>query len=138
MACVYCDKGEKLNSFAIKICDMKACELYLNKEQSYPGRLILVLKKHAEELFELEAVEQAEFMEDLCRATKAMHELYSPEKINCGMYGDVVKHLHVHIVPKKPDGLDWNGVFQMNPRKTYLEEEEYAKIVANYKKALAV
>lgn len=136
MACVYCDKGEKLASFAIKICEMKACDLYLNKEQSYPGRLILVLKRHAEELYELEKEEREAFIEDLCRATGALNELYHPEKVNCGMYGDVVKHLHVHIVPKNPDGLDWNGVFQMNPRKTYLEEDEYAKIVEKFQAVL--
>lgn len=54
------------------------------------------------------------------------------------MYGDNVKHIHVHIVPKTKDGLDWNGVFQMNPRKTYLADDEYMKIVKAYKEKLEV
>ena len=136
MQCMYCEKGEKLNSIAVKICDLKACELYLNREQSYPGRVILVLKRHAEELFELAPEERADFIDDVCLTGKAMTELYKPDRINYGMFGDNVKHIHVHIVPKKKEGLDWNGVFQMNPRKTYLNEAEYEQIVDAYRKKI--
>lgn len=52
------------------------------------------------------------------------------------MFGDNVKHIHVHIVPKKKEGLDWNGVFQMNLRKTYLNEAEYEQIVDAYRKKI--
>ena len=65
-----------------------------------------------------------------------MTELYEPDRINYGMFGDNVKHIHVHIVPKKKEGLDWNGVFQMNPRKTYLNEAEYEQIVDAYRKKI--
>ncbi len=138
MPCMYCEKGEKLNNAAIKICDLQVSELYLNREQSYPGRLILVLKSHTEELYELSQNERTAFINDICSAAKAMEDLYHPGRINYGMYGDNVKHIHVHIVPKTKDGLDWNGVFQMNPRKTYLADDEYMKIVKAYKEKLEV
>ncbi len=133
MPCMYCEKGEKLDGAAIKICELKVCDLYLNREQSYPGRLILVLKRHAEELYDLQQDERIAFVADVSLAAKAMAELYHPGRINYGMYGDNVKHIHVHIVPKIKDGLDWNGVFQMNPRKTYLSDKEYANIVDSYR-----
>lgn len=136
MQCMYCEKGEKLNSAGIKICELKACVLYLNREQSYLGRLILVLKDHKEELFELDAQERADFMDDICIAGRAMTELYAPDRINYGMFGDNVKHVHVHIVPKRKDELDWNGVFQMNPRKTYLKEGDYEEIVQSYRRMI--
>lgn len=136
MQCMYCEKGEKLNSAGIRVCELKVCELYLNREQSYPGRLILVLKNHKEELFELNAREHADLMDDICVAGRAMTELYNPDRINYGMYGDSVKHIHVHIVPKKREGLDWNSVFQMNPRKTYLEEQDYETIAQSYRRKI--
>ena len=133
MSCLYCEKGDKLRGFAIEICQLKSTILYLFKEQSYTGRCVLVLKRHAEEVFELTGQEKEGFIEDLCLATEAIHEIFKPDKINCGIYGDTVKHLHIHIVPKYDGQLDWNSTFQMNPNKNYLSENEYAQITEKIK-----
>ncbi|WP_242863607.1 MULTISPECIES: HIT family protein [Anaerotruncus] len=137
MNCLYCEKGEKLESFTLKICELKTTILYLFKEQSYRGRVVLVLKRHAEELFELTRQEQEDFIADLCLVTKAASNLFAADKINCGMYGDTVKHLHVHVVPKKEGKLDWNGIPQMNPNQVYLTDEEYEEMIRAYRDYIA-
>lgn len=38
--------------------------------------------------------------------------------------GYTVRHFHIHIVPKYADGLDWNGIFQMNANAKYPEEKD--------------
>ena len=32
-----------------------------------------------------------------------MHELFHPDKVNYGAYGDTGHHLHFHLVPKYKD-----------------------------------
>ena len=124
MGCLYCEKNEKMQSFTYPVCELSTSDLYLNREQSYPGRCILVLRRHAEEFCELTKEERVALQEDLARVTAALKKLYHPGKINLGVFGDTVRHFHVHVVPKYDDGLDWNGIFQMNANAKYPEEKD--------------
>ena len=42
--CGYCAEGEYLAAFGIKICELDATKLYLFKEQSHRGRVIVASK----------------------------------------------------------------------------------------------
>ena len=135
MGCLYCEKGEKMQSFAYPVCELSETYVYLHKEQSYRGRLILVLKRHAEEYSELTEAERNGVQKDLCLATKAMGELFQPQKVNLGAFGDTVRHFHIHVVPKTEGGLDWNGMFQMNPNKNWPKAEELEAMASAYRDA---
>ena len=63
------------------------------------------------------------------RYMEILHELFQPDKINFGAYGDTMHHLHFHLVPKYRDGFEWGGVFAMNPARETLSAEEYEKLV---------
>jgi hypothetical protein len=39
-------------------------------------------------------------------------------------------------VPKYKDGPEWGGVFEMNPKQTYLTDEEYADTIARIRAEL--
>ena len=123
--CLYCDTDEKLDNLMIEICKLNVSTLYLFKEQSHKGRCIVAYNKHVNELFELDKKELELFMKDVTRAASAIKKTFSPDKVNYGAYSDTLPHLHFHLVPKYKDGYEWGGVFEMNPQKTYLSDEEY-------------
>lgn len=50
--CAYCMEGELVAAFGIKICELKSSKVYLFKEQSHPGRVIVAHKKHVSEITE--------------------------------------------------------------------------------------
>ncbi len=128
--CGYCMKNELLDPFGIYICDLEASVLVLFKEQSHPGRCIVAYKDHAGEMVELTDAERNAFFADVNRVAKALHKAFHPDKINYGAYGDTGGHLHFHLVPKYRDEFEWGGVFQMNPEKKFLSQEEYDGIIA--------
>lgn len=128
--CAYCMEGELLDKFGIKICDSK---VYLFKEQSHLGRCIVGHKKHVSEMVELTPEERNIYFEDINKVATALHKAFSPNKINYGAYGDTGHHLHFHLVPKYKDEFEWGNVFEMNPGKKYLSEEEYAEIIKKIK-----
>ena len=134
--CGYCMGGEILAGFGIKICDLPASKLYLFKEQSHPGRVIVAYKDHVSELVDITPEERALFMEDIARAAKAIHKVFNPDKVNYGAYGDGGCHLHFHLVPKYKDNFEWGTPFAMNPKKTYLTDAEYEAMIAKIKAAL--
>ena len=131
--CGYCMGGEILAGFGIKICDLQVSQLILFKEQSHPGRVIVAYKDHVSELVDISDEERDLFFADVARAAKALHAAFHPDKINYGAYGDGGCHLHFHLVPKYRDSFEWGTVFQMNPGKVYLTEEEYALMIRKIK-----
>lgn len=134
--CGYCMRGEQLEKFGIYVCDLDVSSLVLFKEQSKPGRCIVAYKDHVGEMVDLSDEERDAFFADVARVSRAIHKAFHPDKVNYGAYGDTGCHLHMHLVPKYKDGDEWGGIFQMNPDKVYLSEEEYGKMIAAIKENL--
>ena len=134
--CGYCEGGELLAQFGIKICDLDVSQLILFKEQSHPGRCIVAYQDHVSEIVDITEEERRRFMEDVARAAKAIHAAFHPDKLNYGAYGDTGCHLHVHLVPKYRDEFEWGGTFQMNPGKVFLTDAEYEEMIAAIKAQL--
>lgn len=136
MNCGYCAGGEALAKFGIKICDLTVSQLILFKEQSHPGRCIVAYKDHVSELIDISDEERNLFFADVARASKAIHKVFNPDKVNYGAYGDGGCHLHMHLVPKYKDEFEWGQTFVMNPDKLHLTDEEYNEIIKKIKAAL--
>ncbi len=134
--CGYCQGGELLAKFGIKICDMDVSQLILFKEQSKRGRCIVAYQDHVSEIVDISEEQRNRFFADVNRAAKAIHEVFHPDKLNYGAYGDTGCHLHMHLVPKYKDGDEWGGTFQMNPGKVFLTDAEYEQMIADVREAL--
>ena len=134
--CLYCHNKAALDALMIKIADLEVSTLYLFKEQTHPGRCVVAYKDHVGQQFEIPQEDWVKFMLDTRRAAIAIDKVFHPDKINFGAYSDTLKHAHWHLVPKYEGGPEWGGVFEMNPKQTYLSEEEYTDTIAKIKAAL--
>ena len=135
--CGYCMGGELLDAFGIPICELSVSRLILFKEQSHPGRCIVASKHHVSEMLELSEEDRQAFIRDVVTVANAIHEVYHPDKLNYGMYGDTGHHLHMHLVPKYKDQFEWGGTFAMDPNlKKVTDEAELEKIAAPLRKAI--
>lgn len=134
--CLYCQNNETLHNLMIEICHLRVSRAFLFKEQTYHGRCLVSYDGHVNDLNELSDEQCNLFMADVAQVTKAMQKLFNPEKINYGAYSDKLSHLHFHLAPKYVDGPDYGGIFQMNPGKVYLTEEEYEAMVTSLRQEL--
>ena len=134
--CLYCQNNETLHSLMIEVATLRVSRLFIFKEQTYHGRCLVAYKDHVDDLNLLSDEERNAFMADVAQVTRAMQKVFNPAKINYGAYSDTLSHLHFHLIPKYIDGPDFGGVFQMNPKKTYLSDKEYAEMAEAIKKAL--
>lgn len=134
--CSYCAEGELLDAFGIKIGELPMSKVILFKEQSHRGRIIVACRKHVDDITDLSKEERIAFMEDVNKVAEAMHELFHPDKINFGAYGDTMNHLHFHLVPKYKDGYEWGSVFAMNPGEKLLSDEEYLDMIGQISERL--
>ena len=131
--CSYCAEGALVDAFGIKICELENSKLYLFKEQSHPGRVIVAHKKHVSEITELTKEERAAYIEEINHVAEALHKVFSPAKVNYGAYGDTGHHLHFHLVPKYTDEYEWGGTFAMNPKEKFLTDAEYTEMIEKIK-----
>ena len=134
--CAYCMQGELVAKFGYPICQMDSGYLYLFKEQSKRGRVILAYKDHVSEMVDISDEERNAFFADVNKVAKALHKVFKPNKVNYGAYGDTGHHLHFHIVPKYEGGEEWGGTFEMNSGRTMLTDAEYEKMAEDLRQAL--
>lgn len=134
--CAYCMQGELVAKFGYPVCEMKTGFLYVFKEQSKKGRVILAHKKHVSELIDLTDEERNDYFAEVAQVARAVHKVFRPDKVNYGAYGDTGHHLHFHIVPKYEGGEKWGGTFEMNSGRTMLTDAEYEKMAEDLRQAL--
>lgn len=135
---MYCTQSEDLQKLMIPICEVDGFMLYLYRNQSYPGRSILAYSSHICRVSEMDSETAGRFFLAAQKAAKAIEFVYGPKQVNFGMFGDSLCHCHIHIVPKYEGGLDFGGMFQMNPQpQALLIDQEYDEKIAAIRTALS-
>lgn len=128
--CFYCAKNQTLRERMIEVAELSISTLYLNRDQTHRGRCILACKRHVKEFYELSVQERSLYAEDAARVATLLNRLFHPDKINYGIYGDIVSHLHIHLVPKSKLGPEWGDAFENSPlHPHFLLNEEYERLV---------
>lgn len=98
MSCLLCDgPGGKLlwqNDF---------CRVVRADEPDHPGFLRVILNAHVKEMTDLQAADQQALMRVVFAAETALREVMAPDKINLASLGNVVPHLHWHVIPRFRD-----------------------------------
>jgi diadenosine tetraphosphate (Ap4A) HIT family hydrolase len=79
------------------------CRIVLVAEPHYPGFCRVVLNRHAAEMTDLEEVERARLMRAVYATERALRDLLAPDKVNLASLGNVVPHLHWHVIPRFRD-----------------------------------
>lgn len=128
--CSYCGNEEALAAFGVFACELEYSNLYVFKEQSHPGRVIVAYKDHVDDFTDLNEEERNGFFRDINNVSTCLKKMYNPTKVNYGMYNDKGHHLHCHLVPKyENDPFEFGTTFEMNPKRKFATEEELAKLV---------
>lgn len=137
-ACKFCG-GAELRPDMVEIGRVPGGTLYLHRDQTHPGRLLLASERHVRKITDLAEEEYKALMDSVYRAAQAVTALYSPDKINYLVFGDISTHLHIHIVPKYQGGKDWGRVFLTDePEPVYLSEQEYQDSAAALRRQLGL
>lgn len=122
------------------IADLEVSTAFLAGNQVCKGKVVLIYNKdHKTELFQLEKEDRIAFLEDLNRVAKAVYDAYQPHKMNYELLGNVVPHLHWHIIPRQtsdPMELHW-PIWGKDYKEIKLSEEEYREIIKEIRKHIS-
>jgi diadenosine tetraphosphate (Ap4A) HIT family hydrolase len=98
--CLECHSYEQANAYGYTITDLQISRLRLAKNQFVPGYCVLICAHHVREPYHLPRREQTRFFDDLMRAAQALEAVFTPIKMNVQLLGNLVPHLHAHLVPR--------------------------------------
>ena len=121
------------------IANLPSGKVHLQNDADYRGYCILIFKRHAVELCDLTQVERAQFMEDLSKISEAILAHCKPAKLNTSMLGNMVPHLHCHIMPRYPDNPDWGHPpsYKRPAERNLLSDAEYVSLFQALQKKLS-
>ena len=96
---------------------------FMDIGQVNPGHVLVAVKKHAADLFELDEVQAAAVAQASARIARALKAEFNPDGLsvyqaNGKAAGQTVFHYHVHLVPRHPgDGMELTWPVKNPPRE---------------------
>lgn len=79
------------------------CRVVLVEDRDYPGFCRVIWTKHVKEMTDLPEAERRHLMDVVFTVESAVRQMLQPDKINLASLGNLVPHLHWHIIPR------WRG-----------------------------
>ena len=125
------------------VAALSVSSLYLAENQTYRGQCLLIFDlRHAARPDQLSAHEWQAFCADLFVAQGAVARTVRPDHINIESLGNVVPHLHWHIVPRYWNDARWGAPIWLTSladmADTRLAEHERQALISELQNALAV
>ncbi len=95
-----------------ELCEESGGEILFRNEQlrvvliadaNYPGFCRVIWNAHVKEMTDLAIEDRSTLMRAVCQVEAALREVMQPEKINLACLGNMVAHLHWHLIPRFSD-----------------------------------
>ncbi|HSD50021.1 MAG TPA: HIT family protein [Candidatus Methylomirabilis sp.] len=110
-----------------RIADLAVSTAFLYRDQAFRGRCLVTLREHHTELFQLTPAIRTALMEDVTRIAEALFRALRPIKINYDLLGNLVPHIHWHLIPRfREDGVYPKPIWaaQLPPRTLAVAEQD--------------
>ena len=76
------------------------CRVIIVDDADYPGYCRLIWSKHVREMTDLPIAQRLQCMRVVFAVEQAMRNVFNPDKVNLASFGNMVPHLHWHIIPR--------------------------------------
>jgi diadenosine tetraphosphate (Ap4A) HIT family hydrolase len=76
------------------------CRVVIAPEPDYPGFCRVILNRHVCEMTDVPAPERGRLMQVVFSVEHVLREVLRPDKINLASLGNVVPHVHWHVIPR--------------------------------------
>lgn len=97
---------------ACELCDRLSGDIVFSQEKwrvvlvddaNYPGFCRVIWHDHVQEMSDLAQADRLEIMQAVFTVEQAIRTVMQPHKINLASLGNMVPHLHWHVIPRYSD-----------------------------------
>jgi len=141
--CPYDAPRVESNDYWDFVATLTVASLYLAKNQTYRGQCLLIFdSQHAVRPQELSKRQWLSFCADLYKAEGAISHTVRPDHINLASLGNLIPHLHWHIVPRYRNDPRWGAPIWptslADMPDTRLGRQERDELIGGLREALTV
>ena len=133
--CPMCRRWEEEKD--LRIIELPHSYVTLNRDQFFPGYTLLFTKNHVTELFHFDRDVRSALMEEVSLVAEALFSVYKPAKMNYELLGNMVPHIHWHIVPRFASEPLWpRPIWAEQHEERFLSPDEYRQKIEIIRSAL--
>ena len=105
------------------------CRVILVNDPDLPGFCRVIWNHHVAEMSDLTYGEREHLMTLVFAVEEAMRHVMHPDKVNLAALGNIVPHIHWHVIPRYQDdafypGSAWSKRVQATPEAILLERRK--------------
>jgi diadenosine tetraphosphate (Ap4A) HIT family hydrolase len=128
--CLFCQLASGALHGPNHIADLAYGTAVVHFNQTLRGRAILIARTHCTDMLTLDPAAYAAMADDLRALARAVQRAFAPDRLNYANYGNVMPHLHWHVVPRYRDDPWWGGPPPLMEKDERLADAEYESIAA--------
>ncbi len=123
----------------LRIAELDHCYVQLNRDQFFAGYTFVYAKEHVTELFHLAPQLRHGIIEEVNRVAEALNAVFAPTKMNYELLGNMVPHMHWHLVPRFDSDPLWPRPIWSEPHEeVHLRAEQYHQTITRIQAALSI
>jgi diadenosine tetraphosphate (Ap4A) HIT family hydrolase len=93
------------------------CRVVRVADADYPGYCRVIWRRHVQEMSDLPAADRRHLMSVVCAVEAALRGLLRPDKLNLASLGNMVPHLHWHVIARWRDDRHFPQPIWAAPRR---------------------
>jgi diadenosine tetraphosphate (Ap4A) HIT family hydrolase len=118
MSCVLCEQPG-----GIVVWQDACCRVVLPDEPGYPGFVRVIAQTHVREMSDLPQDQRSHVMDVVWRVEQVVREVMMPTKINVASLGNVVAHVHWHVIARFEADAHFPGSIWSQVQRTPTQED---------------
>lgn len=101
------DLHARLAKDSMVVEDWALCRVLLARDANYPWLILVPRRPGLKELHDLQPDDLSAVMGEATRASRALVDIFKPDKINVAALGNLVPQLHIHVIARFKDDPAW-------------------------------
>ena len=118
---------EKINKNFLKdshyITELKLCSVRLINNSRFPWIILIPKRQKITEIFHLNKKDQKLFIEEIVYSSKIMKKVFKAFNLNVEKIGNIVSHLHIHIIARSKKDSSWPLSVWVVKKKSYFKHD---------------
>lgn len=112
LTCALCNPANE-----IVLWQGKRCRVILVGDPDYPGFCRVIWNEHVKEMTDLNEPDRAHLLSVVFATERVLRKQLHPDKINLASLGNLMPHLHWHVIPRFADDAHFPDPVWTNPRR---------------------
>ncbi len=107
----------------VEVTRLPLCRVGLMNDSTYPWLVLSPMLPGLRDFHDVPASHHTVLMDEIGRASRALQNVYKPDKINVAALGNVTPQLHIHVIARSASDPAWaKPIWGIVPAKPYAAE----------------